>query len=432
MGERALPQQVALVGALAVALCLLVLLGTAGPTQADVGKNDFVLRQAIVRLKPATDNTPAPTIKEINNDYGSTTLDKLPGSTGIYLLKLPADSDTVALVNNMATDPRLVFAERNFVAEAPEGDGRHRAYGISTTKPSSSQYAAVNLNLSCAAEISRGKDTTVAVLDTGVQLGHPALKTNFEEVKRYDFVGDDRDPSDRPLGRDADGDGLKDEMVGHGTHVAGIVDLVAPRAKIMPLRVLNTEGYGTIFTIAEAISYAKRNGADVINLSLGTGARSRLLEDMVDDAIDYGVVVVAAAGNSNTYRKHYPAAGKALLGTSKADGLVAVTSVNRYEKKSRFANYGLWVDIAAPGSGIRSAFPVSVYANWSGTSMATPFVSGEAALVHKVKPSLDPAGIEERIRTTAALDALEFYLNNPDYPDMLGTGHADVCASLQP
>ena len=426
MGVRALAQRAALTGALAVALCLLVLLGAA-PTRADVGRNDFVPRQAIVRLEPGA------TIEDINIDYGSATVDRLPGTAGIYLLKLPADSDTLEIVGHMATDPRLLFAEPNFVAEAPEGDGRHKAYGISNTKPSSSQYAAENLNLSCAAGISKGKGTTVAVLDTGAQLDHPALKGNFEGVERYDFVGDDRDPSDRPLGRDTDGDGDKDEMVGHGTHVAGIVDLVAPAAKIMPLRVLNTEGYGNVFTIAKAVFYATRNDADVINLSLGTSSYSRLLHDVLADAIETGVVVVAAAGNSNTEAKHYPAAGNPNGLISSADGLVAVTSVNKDEMKSGFANYGAWVDIAAPGNAIRSAFPVSAYANWSGTSMATPFISGQAALVHKVTPSRDrsPAIIEKKIRDTAALDALQFYLNNPEYPGMLGAGHADVCASLQ-
>ena len=417
-------------GALAVALCLVVLLG-AGPMRASAEGNDYEPRQAIVRLNPAS----GATIESINIDYGSTALDKLPGSMGVYLLKLPGSSNTLEMVGHMASDPRLLFAEPNFVAEAPEGDGRHKAYGISSTKPSSTQYAVENLNLSCAAHISRGKGTKVAVLDTGAQLGHPALKANFKGVKRYDFVGDDTDPSERPLGRDTDADGLKDEMMGHGTHVAGIVDLVAPAAKIMPIRVLDTEGYGNVFTIAKAVSYAQRNDANVINLSLGTSSYSRLLHDVLADAIENGgVVVVAAAGNSNTEAKHYPAAGEPNGLSSSADGLVAVTSVNKDEVKSGFANYGAWVDIAAPGNAIRSAFPVSVYANWSGTSMATPFVSGQAALVHKVTPSgdRDPVVVEKKIRDTAAQDALQFYLNNnPYYAGMLGAGHANVCASLQ-
>ena len=396
----------------------------AAPTQANVEAEGFEPREVIVRVQPGT----GATVEDINVDYGSTTLDELPGGMGAYLLGLPADSDTMETVERMAADPRLLFAEPNYVAEAPEadpaGDGRIRARAISSTDGSSEQYAASALNLSCAAALSLGQSTTVAVLDTGAQLDHPTLEANFEGVKRYDFVDDDRNPTEKKVGLDADADGLKDEMIGHGTHVAGIVDLVAPSAKIMPHRVLNTEGYGNAFTIAKAISFAKGKGADAINLSLGSRSRSRLLQDVIEDATKNGVVVAAAAGNSNTARPHYPAAANG--GRSSADGLVAVTSVDRYQKKSGFANYGIWVDIAAPGTDIRSAFPTSLYADWSGTSMATPFVSGQAALIRTVYGSLDPAGIEKKLRDSAR----PLHLQDPVYGGMLGAGHADVCASL--
>ena len=184
-------------------------------------------------------------------------------------------------------------------------------------------------------------------------------------------------------------------MVGHGTHVAGIVKLVAPQASIMPLRVLDREGYGTTFHVAEAIAYADANGADVINLSLGTPSWSMLLREKVDEAISHGVVVVAAAGNYNSLQPQYPASNVLPAALDK-DGLLAVTSVSAAQKKSDFANYGTWVDIVAPGEEILSTYPVSKYAYWSGTSMATPFVSGEAALIHSVANSLDPGGVEEQ------------------------------------
>jgi subtilisin family serine protease len=145
---------------------------------------------------------------------------------------------------------------------------------------------------------------------------------------------------------------------------------------------------------------------------------------VIEDATKNGVVVAAAAGNSNTARPHYPAAADG--GMSSADGLVAVTSVDRYQKKSEFANYGIWVDIAAPGTDIRSAFPTSLYADWSGTSMATPFVSGQAALIHALYGSLSSSGIEKMMRYSAQ----PLTLQNPTYVGMLGAGHADVCASL--
>jgi subtilisin family serine protease len=423
MGVRALLQNSIVTGALALALCLLALLGAAGSAQALVAGEDFETGQVVVKLNPTSGSA----IEEINADYGLTTLDDALGSMGIYLLKAPAGSDTEKVVERLKTDPRLLFAEPNFVVEAPEDPAaynRHGAFGISDTNGSSEQYATTMLNLPCAAAISLGQNTTVAVIDTGAQLDHPQLAPNFEGVARYDFVDNDRNPTERPVGLDADGDGLKDELVGHGTHVAGIVDLVAPAAKIMPLRVLNSEGRGNAFAIAKAISYARSHGANVINLSLGSTSRSTALQEVIKDAIESGVVVAAAAGNSNTTVPHYPAAGNGT--TASADGLVAVTSVDMYDKKSDFANYGLWVDIAAPGNGIRSTFPISMYANWSGTSMATPFISGQAALIHTVYGSLNPAGVEKKIRDSAG----PLTVNNPTYVGMLGAGRADLCASL--
>ena len=420
---RALSQRSIAMGALALSMFLLALLGVADPARALVGREDFEPGQVVVKLNP----TIGASIEKINADYGLTTLDELPGGDGIYLLKTPAGSDTQGVVGRLVNDARLLYAEPNFVAEAPEdhaGDGRHNAWGTSDTSGYSEDYAAAALGLPCAAAASLGQGTTVAVVDTGAQLDHPDLEENFEGVARYDFVENDRNPTERAVGLDADGDGLKDEMMGHGTHVAGIVDRVAPAAKIMPLRVLNSEGRGNTFTIAKAIVYAQSNGADVINLSLGSSRRSATLQGVVKDAVENGVVVAAAAGNSNSNLPHYPAAGNGTVAS--ADGLVAVTAVDRYAKKSGYANYGTWMDIAAPGNGIRSTFPGGMYANWSGTSMATPFVSGQAALIHAVYGSLDPASVEAKIRHSAQ----SLTLQNLTYVGMLGAGQANACASL--
>jgi thermitase len=413
-----LPQRRAVTGALVLALCLLMLSGAASRAQAACGLGDFVPSQVIVKLDPGA------TITQINATYGSTVVEPFPGSADVFLLGLPTSSGVKKTVEQMASDPRLLFAEPNFLAQPPEGGGRHKAWGFSDVAPTSQEYAIQALGLVSAHDISQGEGTTVAVVDTGAQLDHPALVANFEGVKRYDFVDNDKNPSDRPVGKDADCDGEKDEMVGHGTHVAGIVDITAPEAKIMPLRVLDTEGYGNVFTIAKAVYFAEQNRADVINLSLGSPSRSKLLQEVIEDATANGVVVAAAAGNSNSFVAEYPAAGNGVAAS--ADGLVAVTSVNRYDQKSDFANYGKWVDIAAPGESIRSTFPVSKYAYWSGTSMATPFVSGQAALIHAVYGSLDPVGVEARIRCSAR----SLLATDPIYAAMLGAGRADVGASL--
>ena len=409
-----------MIGAIILALGMLMLSGAASRAQAACGPGGFVPHQVIVKLNPI----PGATVEQINATYGSTTLETFPGSTDVYLLELPTGSDVTETVKQMANDLRLLYAEPNFFARSPEGGARHRAWGVSDVAPTSEEYAAQALGLVSAHAISQGEGTKVAVVDTGAQLDHPALAANFKGVKGYDFVDNDKNPSERPVGKDADCDGDKDEMVGHGTHVAGIVDITAPAAKIMPLRVLDTEGYGNVFTIAKAVYFAEHNRADVINLSLGSPSRSKLLQEVIKDATANGVLVAAAAGNSNSFVAEYPAAGNGVAAS--ADGLVAVTSVNRYDQKSDFANYGMWVDIAAPGEGIRSTFPVSKYAYWSGTSMATPFVSGQAALIHAVYGLLDPAGVEARIRCSAR----SLLATDPIYAAMLGAGGADVGASL--
>ena len=433
---RILPQHVTITGAFALALCLLGLLGAAGSEPAYAVEEDYEPGQVIVKLLPGTN------IGDINDRYGASTLDDYFGSIGIYLIEPPDNKDAKTLAEDLTRESPtngVLYAEPNFVAEAPEvdpeGDGRIRARNINTTsesdKGSSDRIAAKNLGLSCAAKISKGKGAMVAVLDTGAQLNHLALKSNFEGVESWDFVRNDPNPSEV---LDADGDGRRDRIAGHGTHVARIVDRVAPAAKIMPLRVLNSKGYGDVYTIAKAVSYAQRNEADVINLSLGSSNPSSLLYEMIVAAIDRGVVVAAAAGNSDTSDPHYPAAGDPLIpgGTpGSADGLVAVASVTSLDQetqqKSNFSNFGSWVDIAAPGELIRSAFPIDKYADWSGTSMATPFISGQAALIHAVDGTLEPAGmdgIEDRIRKHVDPLAQE-----PLEP--VGTGHADVCKSLK-
>jgi thermitase len=428
MGVRVLPQHLTITGALLLALCLMGLLGAAGSKEAHALVGEYEPGQVIVKLDPKAQAT----IRQINADYGTTTLDNTLGGMGVYLLQTPAKEDVKTFAERLARDPlgtldRVLYAEPNFTAETAEGDARMKARGISPSSESTGQYPEklldVNLNLSCAAtQNNQGKGVTVAVLDTGAQLNHPALKARFKDVKRYDFVDNDKNPSELWAGQDDDNDGDVDEMTGHGTHVAGIVVRVASAAKIMPLRVLDTEGYGDVFTISKAIRYSWLNGAKMINLSLGASEKSELLEEMVKKATEKGAVVAAAAGNSNTTVAHYPAAGDGITPAS-ADGLVAVTSVGEDRQKSDFANYGTWVDVAAPGEGIRSAFPINQYANWDGTSMSTPFVSGQAALIKQVYGSLGPASIEERIRNTARPD-------DPLY-STLGAKHVDVCNSLR-
>jgi subtilisin family serine protease len=243
-------QHRAALGALILALCLLILASVEGRAHAGPESGDCAPDQVIVELKPGKKITP------INVLYGSPTTKpkKFDGSGNIYLLEQRAGSPGAeATAEKIRTEEKakgVLHAEPNHLIQTPEGLGRFRARGESGVDPLFREYAASALNLSTAHAISRGEGTTVAVLDTGVQPDHPALIDALTDTGR-DFIDDDLEPADEANGRDDDGDGEVDEMVGHGTHVAGIVHQVAPAAKIMPLRVLDTEGCGDVFHIAE-------------------------------------------------------------------------------------------------------------------------------------------------------------------------------------
>lgn len=427
MVTRASAQSVATLLALLAALCLLVLPGANDDARA-LQTETFVPGQIIIKLAPGV------RIGDVNlRGYGLQVQERFLNQTNtdIYLLSATDGASAQSKLDAIVGNPLITYAELNYLSDAPEADARHHAFPAGDVTPTTRNYSRdatypdSALNLTTAQLISQGEGTTVAVLDTGAQLDHPALKARFAGVPKYDFVDDDTDPSEPRLAKTEQQQ--SQEVVGHGTHVAGIVKLVAPQAHIMPLRVLDRQGYGTTFHVAEAIAYADANGADVINLSLGTASWSMLLRKKVDEAIGHGVVVVAAAGNYNSVQPQYPASNFLPAALDK-DGLLAVTSVSAAEKKSDFANYGKWVDIVAPGQDILSTYPVSKYAYWSGTSMATPFVSGEAALIHSVANSLDPGGVEERIRLGARCVDQK---NKLVYWGMLGAGEPDVEASLK-
>jgi thermitase len=361
-----------------LALVLLIagagIVGIASVARADDddGTTRFVPRQAVVQLKPGV------RLGKFLNDYNATRRDTLLiyNNKRVYLLQLKGQRvNTRAKVAAMNRDRRTVFAEPNFIVDTPEGGGRSfRAWGQNSTGPDTTNaYAFRNMNLSCTRQITQGRGAVVAVIDTGVALNHPYLRDRLT-AKRYDFLRGDTQPFDRRQNRDTDGDGQKDEMWGHGTHVAGIVAYTAPQARIMPLRVLDSNGRGNVFAIAEAIKFAERNGANVINMSFGTSAESELLDDVIDD-VDDEIVVVSAAGNRGNAIKQYPAAEEGL----------SVTATAGQKQRPAWANYGAWVNVAAPGVRVRSSVPGG-YANWNGTSMAAPFIAGQAALMYSAAP----------------------------------------------
>jgi subtilisin family serine protease len=319
-------------------------------------------------------------------------------SRGIYLVRSTSDqyTDDPGKTNELAQKIRartgVVYAEPDItttVADTrfhswPEGDPLD--LGDDDAAAVYDQPAADELQLAAAHDRATGAGVTVAVLDTGVDASHPALAGRM--LPGWNYVDDDADASDV-----ADAEGSS--AVGHGTFVAGLVALVAPDARILPLRVLDGDGDGDIFTLAEAIDDAVADGADVINLSLGTAYRyrSNVLSDAIRAARHAGVVVVAATGNDGTKAPHFPAQQPEVLSVSALDPSdTALAS---------FSVWGGWVDVAAPGEDVVGPLPGGRYAVWAGTSVAAPFAAGEAALLRSALPGLSAAKLMTAICTSA-------------------------------
>lgn len=281
---------------------------------------------------------------------------------------------------------------------------------------------------------------TIAILDTGIDLGHPDLApqlwTNPGEIPANGLDDDANGKIDDVHGwhfyQAANGpaeDALIQDDFGHGTHVAGIaaaatdngigVAGLAWGGRLMAVKVLDQYGSGWYSDIAAGIVYAADNGARLINLSLGGAPPSQALCDAAAYAHDRGAVVIAAAGNT----------GGAVLYPAACDQVLAVAATNQTDSRPTFSNYGPEIDLAAPGVDIYSTWyytgiRASGYFTKSGTSMATPYVTGAAALVWSRWPGWTADQVSQRLRATAT------DVNTPGWDPYSGWGRLDAAAAL--
>jgi subtilisin family serine protease len=250
----------------------------------------------------------------------------------------------------------------------------------------------------------------VALIDTGVDTSHPvlqpALLTGYDftrnqsgasewlDIPQLQDVTSDNSSSQGPVVVQQSSAAILDQSsaaildggpysaFGHGTMTAGLVHLVAPKAKILPLKAFSSNGTGYLSNIVAALYYAVQHQANVVNMSFDVSSPSSALSQAVSYANQKGVVLVAAAGNESTSAPVYPAA---LTGN-----VMGIASTSDWDSRSSFSNYGnadVW--IAAPGEYIISTFPGGTYASASGTSFSSPMVAGAAALMLSAKPSLN-------------------------------------------
>ncbi|MFC7441073.1 S8 family peptidase [Laceyella putida] len=310
-------------------------------------------QEIIVKFKPGASSSKAASLHAKAKGNVTSTNPKL----GYQVVTVKKGQSVKAAIATYKADPQVEYVE-------PNGE-IHAAFTPNDPKYSE-QYAPQKVGAEAAWDVTKGSsEVKVAIVDTGVDYNHPDLAGKVEKGK--DFIDNDNDPMDENS---------------HGTHCAGITAAktdnnegivgMAPEVTILAERVLDENGSGTWDSVASGITHAADAGAKVISLSLGGSENSKALEDAVKYAAGKGAVIVAAAGNESTNAPSYPAY---------YDDAIAVAATDQNDLKAYFSNFGDWVDVAAPGVDILSTVPGGGYETMSGTSMATPLVAGEAALL---------------------------------------------------
>lgn len=393
----------------AVRSALALLLFGATPVCADDDPYEAEPGNLLVELVPGAD------LAGFLERWGA----KLLGSSG-NLHSLGFVGDTEEILAAILGDADVLLAESNRRQETPEAV-RQMVFGAmgGSYGDFADQQAGIRIGLAQVHEFARGEGVVVAVLDTGIDGEHEAFSGRL--LPGWDFVdGDDR-PDEEAGGVDEDLDGFVDEGFGHGSMVAGLVALVAPDARILPLRVLDDEGRTDAFRVVEALRYATSAGVDIVNLSFGAPYHLASVQKAVREAELAGVLMVGAAGNDNR-------PGPALHPADLPEVLM-VTSVDLHDAKAEFADYHTKVAVAAPGVDLRAPWPGAEWAVGSGCSFATALVSGAAALLDGVQPGLDPAALTAWVQSSVV--AIDHLPGNEAFADRLGAGRIYLPAALQ-
>lgn len=317
----------------------------------------------------------------------------------IYLMRLADGADPEQMLESAAADQRPLWVQRNFIYRSGSGEENEQQYALRQVRADVATGMA-----------DGGAGIRVALIDSGVDTGHEAFAgARIEAINVVE--------ADLPVPPEIHGTVLASILVGQGP-LYGIV----PRANLIAIRAFHEVdtrlglAESSSFLLALGIETAIRAKAQVINLSL-TGPQDRLVAQLVNDALMRRSHMVAAAGNEGPKASAaYPAA---------QDGVIAVTATDIKDRLYVRANHGDYISVAAPGVDILAAKPGGAYDFFSGTSMATGYVSGLAALLLSVKPDLGVSELRRAMETTAV------DLGAPARDPEFGAGRIDAAAALE-
>ncbi|MDD4179604.1 MAG: S8 family serine peptidase [Candidatus Margulisbacteria bacterium] len=333
----------------------------------------------------------------------------------IYVVEFPKEKNITTAKADFKKDQNVIDAQADLVVRAFDT--------IPNDTLLSQQWALTKIKAEKGWDKTTGDaNIEIAVLDTGLNYNHEDFSGKVDTTNMYDIVNDDNDPIDD---------------YGHGTAVAGVAGAIGNnskgiagldwKVKILPIKVLNNEGKGSISNVSAGIEYVtalKSTGVNiaVINLSLGQYIADSVLETRCQEAHDAGILVVASAGNENVEAPTYPACYASVL---------AVAATDQNDQRAIWSagsasNYGTWVDVAAPGSAITTTDMDGGYSNWDGTSFASPYVAGLASLIKAANPAMTNVQLTNQITSSAdSIDSL-----NPGYEGKLGSGRINAYEAL--
>jgi subtilisin family serine protease len=365
-----------LLTALALAMLLVTPHAAFAQTQAQYAENEV-----IVGLQPElnyTEGAALVTACGCEYGYGASVIEY---NQGLNCMLLSVE-DIKGFISEASGVSGVRYAEPNYIVRALyTPDDPYYDY----------QWALPAINASTAWDYEKGNaSVTIAIVDTGIQSDHPDIAANYAPGG-YDWVNDDSNPYDDH---------------GHGTHCAGIAAAVmdngegiagVAQVSVMAEKVLDFFGFGTDWTVAQGITHAADNGADVISMSLGGYQYSQTVEDACEYAWDEGCVLIAAAGNDNQCGVSYPA---------RFDSVICVGAIDENDDRCDFpgwwgSNWGPEMELVAPGHEILSTIPSNSYESYDGTSMAAPHVAGVAALLLSKYPTLNNEEVRWRLNDTA-------------------------------